>query len=205
MVLLNRAIIRGMEGNIDDALKDAHKIIDIKPLLPETYLYAGALLTFDQRLTDALRLYQAGIQKITSMVKKNKEKDDANKLLQSRQTVNDLQLDINVINAYIFKKLPREILTRIIGTLSYRDQLLCAVTCHTWRSRLYNDMTETMWRDLDFIINLDLKTLNLQLGHVMNHPEYIRKVSLNSHCDSQMTIRLLQFLTRCMHVEILGM
>ena len=89
MVLLNRAIIRGMQGYIDGALEDAYRVIDIKPLLPEAYLCAGALLTFDQRLADALRLYQAGIQKITSIVK-NSNNDDANKLLELRQTMNDL-------------------------------------------------------------------------------------------------------------------
>ncbi|KAG2224947.1 hypothetical protein INT45_010896 [Circinella minor] len=207
MVLLNRATIRGMQGNIDGALKDAYKIIDITPLLPEAYLCAGALLTFDQRLTDALRLYQAGIQKITSFVRSNKNNNnyDEKKLLELCQTMNDLQLEVDTINGHIFKKLPQEIMSRIIKMLSYRERLLCAATCRRWRSQLYNSLTKTMWHNLDFVESLDLETLNLQLAHVMDHPEHIRRILLSSRCDAQMTFRLLQFLTRCTRVEVLGM
>ncbi|KAI7858060.1 hypothetical protein BDC45DRAFT_499980 [Circinella umbellata] len=205
MVLLNRAIIRGMQGNMDGALKDAYKVIDITPLLPEAYLCAGALLSLDQRLADALRLYRAGTQKITSVVKSNKNNNnyDEKKLLELRQTTNDLQLEIDTINAHIFKKLPQEIMSRIIELLSYRERLLCAATCHRWRSQLYNNLTKTMWHDLDFVESLDLETLNLQLGHVMDHPEYIQRISLSSRCDARMTYPLLQFLTQCTRVEVL--
>ncbi|KAI9260524.1 hypothetical protein BDA99DRAFT_84347 [Phascolomyces articulosus] len=208
MILLNRAVVRGIQGNIETGLTDAYKTINMNPTLPEAYLCAGALLKSDQKLTDALRLYKAGLNKMTirttdttSSMNGHDNSDTHKKISQLCQVMNDLQLEINAINAGIFKKLPHEILSNIVTLLPYRDRLTCAATCHTWRSQLYDNLTGTMWHDLEFANSMDLNSLDLQLAHISHHTDHIREVYLSSRCDPQMSLRVLQFLTTCSRLE----
>ncbi|KAI9490601.1 hypothetical protein BDB00DRAFT_837241 [Zychaea mexicana] len=198
MILSNRAIVRGIQGNIDNGLMDAYQIIDMNPMFPEGYLCAGALLSSEGRLTDALRIYKTGVRKLS--IDKSATKNNQVEALHQRLA--DLQVEIDRNNAGIFKKLPQEVIAKILKWLSYRDKLQCTAACQTWRSHLYNNLTAAMWHELDFVGGITTENLELQLARI--DPTYVREVSISQSCNALVSRHVLQFLARCSRIERLG-
>lgn len=149
-LLLSRALAYTNDGEHDRALADARKVMEITPASADGYLCAGDVYVVKANMEEALRVYRNGVTNA------NKEHPQYHSL----ETTLD-HLYNNVIlptNAHLLERLGKRITNHVFSFLPLRDRVVCAATCHTWRTYLFS--WEGMWHHLRFTSGISTQCLD---------------------------------------------
>ena len=149
-LLLSRALAYANDGQHDHALADAYKVIEITPESADGYLCTGDLHIVTDNREKALRIYRNGAANA------NNDHPRYHSLTNSLQHFYDHV--IIPANSHLLQRLGKSITNHIFSYLPLRDRMVCAATCHTWRTYLFS--WDGMWHHLRFTSGISTQCLD---------------------------------------------
>ncbi|CDS11746.1 hypothetical protein LRAMOSA04009 [Lichtheimia ramosa] len=197
-LLLSRALAYTNDGQHDRALADACKVREITPASADGYLCAGDIHVIMGNKEKALQIYRNGVANAS------KEHPRYHSLEEYLQ-----HLYHNVIlpiNGHLMQRLDKRIVNHIFSLLPLRDRVVCAATCHTWRTYLFS--WEGMWRHLRFTSGISSQCLDSLFMQMKNHGDQVKTCTIAAKWeDFDLAPRILEHLVlglKCRNLEALS-
>ena len=141
--LLKRAMTHNCQGNSQESIQDAFKVIELAPRFTDGYLFAGIVLRSTARYGEAMAVFSKGIFALQGSsdpcdqpIESNQE--NIHRLVQAKCAI---EWDMDRTNSYLFKKLPLELIYDIFANLiSFQDRTQCMYTCRFWQNFLLDEL-----------------------------------------------------------------
>ncbi|KAG2227006.1 hypothetical protein INT45_006413 [Circinella minor] len=142
--LLKRAMTQKCQGNLQESIQDAYKVIELAPRSMDGYLFAVDVLRLNGSYGEAMAVHSKG----TSVLEESSNSCDyylrsdiQEKVYQLIQAKSAVQLDIDRTNTCLFKKLPLELTHHIFANLiSFQDRVQCMCTCRFWQAFMLDEL-----------------------------------------------------------------
>ncbi|KAI7860755.1 hypothetical protein BDC45DRAFT_492735 [Circinella umbellata] len=142
--LLKRAMTKKCQGNLQESIQDAYRVIELAPRSIDGYLFAVNVLRLNRSYGEAMAVYSKGasvLEESSDSCDNYLRSDIQEKVYQLIQAKRAVQLDIDRMNTCLFKKLPLELTHHIfVNLISFQDRVQCMFTCRFWQDFLLDEL-----------------------------------------------------------------
>ncbi|KAH8687214.1 hypothetical protein BGZ60DRAFT_521877 [Tricladium varicosporioides] len=179
------------------ALKDAKRMIDLKPECSKGYLRCGKVLQLKGESELAMKIYERGLKKVKIGA------DNERALLQSIYNKMRLALDPGkTLDPLEF--LPLELAQMVCQHLAMRDKVVCLAVSRSWKRLL--ESSHKLWTTLDTTTASKPISQNSLRAYVRRSNYTLERalITQKARLDTQKISYLTKHCKKLRHIDILG-